>query len=290
MRLKRLAAAGILGGLVACSGSPSGPGPIDPGPPAPAPNTPPVIEAVTASVTRTEVNVPVTFTAVVSDRETAPQILQYEWEAEKGTIDGTGATVTWVLPKGSETPVDCKVTVRVRERYPALDAAGNPIEREHSVSSVSPLVRVHDSPAEIEALALAFLDDFADSSVDADDAVRHFSDNCPGKLSEFRDIEANREALYIEDADYEVTSVTLNATRTRADVLADCEFWDRDLTTGMKHHSTGQCLLTAVYEEYHWQLCDSRFHGTTTPVGPGPTPPSTPPATTTSLGRLGRLR
>jgi len=252
-----------------------------------------VIEALAASATRTEVDTPVTFTAVVSDRESAPVSLRYEWEAERGTIEGTGATVTWRLPKGSETPADCKVTLRVFERYASLDPAGNPIELEQSVSAASPLVRVHDSPAEIEALVIEFLDDFADSSVDADDAVRNFSDNCPGKLSEHRDIEQNRDTLLIEDADYEVTSVELNAAKTRADVVAPCEFWDKDLVTGVKHHSQGDCLLTAVYEEYHWQLCDSRFHGTSTLVTPSPPltagTASAPLPVTTSIGRLGRV-
>jgi hypothetical protein len=280
----------VLLAAAACSDTPTSPGPPGPppGPPPPSPNTAPVIESIAASVERVEVNVPVTFTATVLDQETPVENLRFEWEAETGTVDGTGASVTWVLPKGAATPVDCKVTLRVIEPYLGLDTGGNVADFEHRISSVSPLVRVHDSPAELEKLTLAFLDDFADSDVDAEEAVRHFSDSCPGKFSEYRDIERNRDLVEIESARYNVTSITINADYTSATVRAYCRFHDRALATNREQIAEGECTLTAIYQKFRWWLCESHFIGTTTPVNPSPGPAPKPAPTSTSIGRLGR--
>jgi hypothetical protein len=128
-------------------------------------------------------------------------------------------------------------------------------------------VHVNDSPREITALATTFIDDFIHSDRSPEYCVRNFSDNCPGKLAELGDIQANR-ALFINDpsaSSFSIRSISYNtpgdvpALATFATVLAPCRFAATEKATGQFGIAKGTCQLTTIYENWQWRLCDSRF-------------------------------
>ena len=258
--------AGLL--IFACSsGSPTWPSKHD----TPRPNTKntvftlPVVRAVTTSATRAEVDETVTLSAVVEDAETPVSNLSYLWTATAGVVTGNGQTATWRLPKGaSATPVDVVVTVRVTERYSTTSADGQVSQHEHTVSGNAPPIRAHDSAAEVSQLTVSFLvDKFGNSNVPAGACLVDFSDTCAqGKAAELEDIVDNRNRFVILSATAKVVSVAVNSSRTAADVLATCEFRDREIATGKLGLSQGSCILTAIYEQNRWWLCTSNFAGT----------------------------
>ena len=123
--------------------------------------------------------------------------------------------------------------------------------------------RVHDSVAEISKMSVKFLvDDFGNSNVAPDACLVDFWDGCPGKGKELSDIKNNRANFLLLGATATVNSVTFNGDRTFADVTVACAFHDRHLPTGLEGTSSGNCLLTAVYQQNRWWLCDSSFSGT----------------------------
>jgi hypothetical protein len=261
----RQAVCGLLLGLswmaASCGGSPIDPTPTPPPPPpAPASNAAPSIRSVTVSTTRAEVERDVGVTAVVEDTETNPDALTYVWTATVGTIQGTGRTVTWRLPRGAaETPSNVTLTLVVTEPYQVLE--NNVIvTRQHRVERTSDPFRVHDSTGEISRMTLRFLIElFGNSSVGPDACVGDFSDTCSGKAAEYRDIVINRAERRITSVEATVQSVSFNGAMTFADVIGPCTFRDIDLKTGRPFASTGRCELTAVYHTDRWWLCESYY-------------------------------
>jgi hypothetical protein len=228
--------------------------------PQPIHNVAPSVDAITLSATRVEVGERVDVVASVSDPETPIANLQFNWRSNVGQVSGTGPHVTWQLAPGSPTPADAVVTLEVVERYDDFSAAGAPIVSEHRVERSSEAVRVHDSPAEITAMSVAFLvDKFGNSAVSPEACLVDFSDSCQGKGDELSDIRANRQTFTILDASARVLTVAFDFARTRADIDAPCVFHDRRLDNGLVGTSAGDCLLTAVYESRRWWLCDSHF-------------------------------
>lgn len=260
----RVAAIGVVLWSSACA---SGPGPTGPGPIDPPPvTTPPVIQSVTVTVQRVEVDTPVIITAQVEDSDTSPQSLRYEWTSTAGTFEGTGQVVTWRAAKGSvDTPTDVVVTLSVFEPYQVLEN-GAIVNREYRVSQSATPFRLHDSVAEISKMAVTFLVDyFGNSSVSPDECVRDFSDSCRGKRSELEQIVDNRDEIIIYSASATVQSVLPNSDLTRANIRASCHWVDALLVTpNQRRDVVGTCLLTAVYENGRWWLCDSTFSGKTT--------------------------
>jgi hypothetical protein len=262
-------AALMLMAVVACGGSPTTPGNVPP-PPGPivTDNTPPVIESIAASVSRTEVDTDVTLTASVRDVETPTGQLRYEWSADVGTFTGQGTSVTWRAPKGMTTPTDVTIRLRVTETYGTTGAQQN------VVNGSSPAIRVHDSQKELGALSLAFLGDFANSSVSPSTCVRDFTDSCPGKADEKRDVEHNREHFTIVGSSLELKSVQIASDAMRANMTVACRFTSRvdkceagssGCTVGSVGTVAGDCALTAVYEQQRWWLCTSNFFGANVP-------------------------
>jgi hypothetical protein len=247
-----------------CGSSPTQP-PAPPPPPPPA-NELAVIDSVTASAERVEVDSDVTFTASVRDAETPVAQLRFDWKADVGTFSGTGPTVTWRLPKGATTPVDVVVTLTVVETYGVPDAAGR--RPEQSVSATAPAVRVHDSAKEIGDLSMAFLRDFANSAVSGDSAVREFTDSCRGKFDERDQIENNRRDYQITQSSLALERAAVSSNRLSGDARVACEFWSVikqcqpgvSCTVGGTEHVRGKCDLTAVYEQKRWWLCSSAFN------------------------------
>jgi hypothetical protein len=250
---------------LACSENTGSPTP--PTPPPVVVNTPPVIQSITVSSPRVDASDDVQVTSVVQDPETPLDQLTYTWSASPdiGTFTGTGAQVRWRpptvgTPEASAMPVLYTLTLTVTEKY---TSAG-----EQKQNSASSTVQVHynNSVAEISKLSMDFLTDFSTYSVTPEQCVRNFSDSCPGKRAELSDVQQNRQLYQILGGQFSVSSVSLNSNKTSADVVAPCTFFDIVKATGVHETVKGTCLLTAVYENWRWFLCDSHFSwsGTTT--------------------------
>lgn len=242
-------------------------------------NTPPVISSVTARGARP--NEPSTFadldeeinvTASVSDAETSLDQLTYEWSADVGTFIGSGPSVKWraprILPK---TPVDYPLTLSVTEQYQTTDDRGTLVTAENKATG-KVLVHVHNSLKEVSDLTAEFLNDFANSEVSAEAAVRNFSDSrCPdGKAAELNDVRNNRAIYIINRHTYGFpANVRFNFDgvcpfRSRpGDACIDltCRWESTVKATGATEIANGTCQLTSVYEpdRDRWQLCWSEF-------------------------------
>lgn len=228
-------------------------------------NTAPVIQSVTPTVPagRLEPNTDVDVAAVVQDLETLPVNLTYNWTANVGTFTGTGASVKWRLPSGLITvPTTVVIKLEVVERYANYDAKGQAITSENRVTKDAQSFVVHDSVGEISAITVRFLRDlFGNSSVSPEACLVDFWDGCGGKNAELGDIKVNRQLFVILTAEASVESVTFK-TQNSAGVVAFCRWRDRVIANGAEGVSQGPCLLTAVYENNRWWLCDSSVdHG-----------------------------
>ena len=268
MRLRLTAVGALAVAAMACGGSPpNGPSPQPTPTPTPSSNAPPVVEGITASAPRIEVDGSVTLTATVRDTETAVAQLQYTWKADAGTFDGQGATVVWRAPREVAAPTNYTITLTVTEVY---DAGA----RQNVVNATGPTVRVHDSVKEIGELAMSFLRDFANSSVSPSSCVRDFSVNCPGRDQEKGDIEDNRRRYEVLNSSLRLTGARLNSNGTRGDMTVACSFTSKRIfcdppdpsdpetlgcVVGAVGTSGGVCRMTAVYEQDRWWLCTSTF-------------------------------
>jgi hypothetical protein len=239
--------------LASC-GSPAGPSPPPP-PPPPPPNDPPRVESITLSASRVEVSQTVTVRATITDTETPVNLLSLTWQASTGTIVPDGTTARWSFPPNLQTPATPTLTLTVVETY----GGGATQVRENRVTGTAPTLYVHNSPVEIEALVDDFLRKFTDSTVSPDEAVSEFSDSCEGKQEEWEDVQDDRENYVQLSATWSVDRIQLNASRTRAEVSATCRFRSRRKSDGVVGTVFGTCLLTSIYEDHRWWLCDSRF-------------------------------
>jgi hypothetical protein len=219
-----------------------------------------------------EVSEEVTVTATVRDPETAVGDLQYAWSAEGGTFSGEGASVQWRPPADADTPADYVLELTVTETYGAADANG--VRPSHTVKASSAAVRVHDSPQEIGDLSMAFLRDFATSSISADEAVREFSDSTEvcrkGKAAEHEDIAFNRKYFKITDSSLRLVRASMATGRLTGSATVACGFTSTvkdcppgrsGCVVGATEKVAGDCRLTTVYDERRWWLCTSSFDG-----------------------------
>jgi hypothetical protein len=223
-------------------------------------NNAPVIHAVRVSAARVEVEQAVEVTADVTDAETNPDQLTYEWTTTAGTVSGSGRVVQWKLAKGAaQTPLDVTVTLVVIERYSEVQNS-IVLTRENRVTQASEPFRVHDSEAELTKMTLTFLVDyFGNSRISPEACLVDFSDGCRGKVDELHDIEHNRQTFVIQSADARVANIWISPDRMSAEVTAPCAFHDTEIATGNEGTSKGDCFLTAVYERNRWWLCSSSF-------------------------------
>jgi hypothetical protein len=256
-------AAAIAAALPACGGSPTNPGPPSP---SPSPNQAPVIESITASAERVEVDTDVTLAASVRDAETPVDRLVFEWAADVGTFTGQGPSVTWRAPADATTPADVVIRLTVRERYGTAPAGGQ--QPEHVVTGSSSPIRLHNSPRELGELAMRFLRDFANSSVSPESCVREFSDSCRGKFVEREQIEFNREHYQVLSSSLDLHRVSVAGDRMSGNMEVDCGFTSRitkcdatirNCVVGGTESVSGDCNLSAVYEQNRWLLCSSEF-------------------------------
>ena len=227
------------------------------------PNTAPVIRSIAAQGRRPRQ--PPTFadygetiqvTLVVEDAESAATQLVYQWQACGGTFTGTGPQVEWTAPAIGTLPSICTIHVTVTDGPHVLTR--------------SIAVRVHNSVAEVGALALEFLTEFADNLIPAATTVRNFSDSCPGKAAELKDVADVRRDYTINSHTYGAAKVTVafgGMCKTKAAdacVITPVEWRSTYKPTGRQDIVTGISTISGVYRDSRWRLCDSLFDGPST--------------------------
>jgi len=258
----------------ACGGASNSPTPVTPpsssgGPSSgPSVNLAPVIESITSSSERVEVDSEITLTANVKDQETSIDQLTFQWKATAGTFSGDGSSVKWRAPKDIKTPADYEISLTVTETYGTPDSSGK--RPQNVTTATAPSVRVHDSPKELGDMSVQFLTDFAHSSVPPNTCLRDFTDSCRGKADERGDIEANRVHFDIQSFSLTLRSVTVATNGLSANMTVACSFTsktiacdpgDKACVVGDTGTAKGDCLLTGKYENRRWWLCDSHFAG-----------------------------
>ena len=225
-----------------------------------APNTAPIIRSIAAQgrrlrqpATYADYGETIQVSVVVEDVEMAPAQLAYQWQACDGTFSGTGPQVDWTAPAGGTLPSTCTIQVTVTDGP-------------HVVTR-SIVVRLHNSVVEVGALALEFLEDFADNTVPAATTVQNFSASCPGKAAELADVADVRRDFTINSYAYGTPIVTVafgGMCKTKAAdacVLTPVEWRSMRKPTGPLQIVTGVSTISGVYRDSRWWLCDSLFDG-----------------------------
>jgi hypothetical protein len=234
-------------------------------PPTATVNTPPTIDSLAIAGGRAEADRPVQVAAVVSDTESQLSQMTYTWSAmpQGGlfggltSFAGNQATNTWRAPKGQLSPDLYTVSLTVTESF---TSAGQP--KQNAVSKTA-TVHYNDSPKEVTEIGYDFLvNRFGNYSVSPADAVKNFSDSCPGKADELDDVKDNRAAVKIISASFIAAPPTFNDSLTAGTVEGGCQFEDvpnSGENAGKREFVSGTCVLTTVYENFRWFLCDSTF-------------------------------
>lgn len=254
-------AAVILVVLAAACSTPSGPPPPPPPPPDPGPQTAPIIRAITVPTSRVEAGTDIALTATVEDAETPLTQLTYQWAASAGTITGSGTTATWTMPRGITAGVDVVITLTVVDTYNAL-LNGQIVQRQYTVIGTSTPFRVHDSEAELLRLSVKFLKElFGNSAIAPAACLVDFSDVCAnyeyGKAAELKDIAFHRTQVEVLSVTFITQSVAFS-TVNNATVTSYTMFLDRWLVDNRQEPYWGDFILSAVYHDGRWWLCESR--------------------------------
>ena len=227
------------------------------------PNTAPVISSITAQGRRpkqpasfADYGETIQITLVVTDAELPASQLVYEWRACDGTFIGTGPQVEWTAPALGSLPSTCTINVTI-------------IDGPH-VQTRSVVVRLHNSVAEVGALALEFLLDFVNNAMPAATVVRNFSDSpgC-GKTAELGDVTKVRETLTHVSHVYGDSVVNISfgsicqfpvTMKTSDACVVTPVVWNQTLKVGgTPVTETGTAYLTGIYESSRWRLCESRY-------------------------------
>jgi hypothetical protein len=219
-------------------------------------NTPPTIKSIVAQGKRLrqpsnfgDFGETLTVTATVEDAQTTPAALTYQWHACGGTFTGTGSQVEWKTPASGALPSTCTVEVIVSDGPRVV------------TGSVG--VRLHNSATEVAAFALEFLEEFADSMIPAELTVRNFSNSCPGKADELKDVEKNRKDYRHVSHTYGPAKTTIAfgsmcKTKTAdACVITPVEWRSIYIPTGELKIAAGISIISGVYRDSRWWLCDS---------------------------------
>ena len=232
-------------------------------------NTAPTIKSIVAQGMRTrqpanfaDYGETIRITAVVEDAQTPSAQLKYDWTDRcGGTFTGSGAQVNWTAPISLGLPQNCAFELIVSDGP--------------RIATNTFVVRLHNSALEVAALAREFLDEFANSTIPAATTVRNFSDSCPGKAEELEQVSKNRQDLVINSHTYGVANVTVafgascssgNRRKNGDDacILTPVEWRSTVKATGAPDIAKGISVITGVYRESRWWLCDSLFDGSTT--------------------------
>jgi hypothetical protein len=228
-----------------------------------------VISSLTASAGRAEAGSEVVVTAVVTDAETAVSELQFAWSAvpTAGTFSGSGLQVRWTAPAGAASPGTYQIRLTVSERYVSQGQLLT-----NATEGLTGSIHYNDSLSEINELATQFYQDFGTFSTSANQCVRNFSNSCRGKAEERDQIQDNRDRTdyrIVGSALFGTPLINVRASQVEATFAQRCRFEDVEIRSGHRWRAEGDCLLTAVYEDWRWWLCTSSFvNGVVTgPVG-----------------------
>lgn len=231
------------------------------------PNTAPIIRSISAQGRR--LRQPPTFadygetiqiTLVVEDAESSAAQLAYQWQQDcSGTFSAAVAQVEWTAPTAGTLPSTCNIQVTVTDGPHVLTR--------------SIAIRLHNSVAEVGALVMEFLEEFADSTIPAERTVRNFSDSCPGKAAELKDVSSNRVTHKIHTHAYGPTAVTVafggvcRAKTADACAVTSVEWQSTRLAPPgppppREETVKGISTISGVYRDSRWWLCESSFDGT----------------------------
>ena len=239
------------------------------------PNAPPTVQPLRAQGSRpgqpasmADLGEAIAVTTTVTDAESSAEQLTLQWTATLGTIEGTGASVTFRAPATmAQTPATAEIALTVIERYLEVGQGGLPVEREHRVTRTIG-VRVHDSAREVADLGRQFLLLFSDSSNSPETVVAQFTDTCDGKEDEYDDVVDDRRDFEILTASVgDATSVTVNfggVCDHRGRSGDACAYYpvrwtSREKSSGIVGTVQGIDQVAAVYLGQRWWLCDSQF-------------------------------
>ena len=237
-------------------------------------NVPPTIVALTAKGTLA--NEPsqyankgetINVTATVTDPETPSSGLAYAWTSDGGgTFAGTGSSVTWTAP--ASVPAAKTVTLKlvVTETYTEAGSMGLPVTATNTATKTV-TVSLHDSVAEVGAMAVQFLEDFSHSDLSTSYVLRNFTDTCRGKQDEASDVDYNRATYLITAWQVGLPSVTTGfgagcpLHHVPGDSCANVHVsWtSTTLADGSSGTVTGTDQVSAIYltGESRWALCGS---------------------------------
>jgi hypothetical protein len=236
----------------------------------PGQNQLPVISSIT--IQSAQANAPSNFadldgevavSATVTDAETPVSQLIYEWSAPLGTFTGTGSAVRWRAPATAPTPASVTITLKVSE------VIGGTTETQSTSKAAT--LSLHNSLKEIGDMSRQFLLDFSDSKLSPSYVVRDFWDGCPGKADELSDVATNRRDFVILSStigpanpvsvDFKAGCVVPKYGFRSGDgcAVVQCEWHDKELSTGTLGTTIGPDYLTAVYRNDRWWLCNSDF-------------------------------
>jgi len=250
-------------------------------PPSKTPNESPTITSLKAQGSRedepaqfADLGEEISVTAMVTDKESSPDSLTYEWSADIGTFIGAGLTVKWRAPTTGGTPAKATLSLVVVEKYQTTNDSGLPVTAENRVTK-NITVSVHDSVKEVGDMATEFLTNFSKSEVSVSTVMKDFTPSCSGTADERKDVEDNRDS-------YIITSYTIGPPTVRIDFDGRCSYGDRSgdacsdshtewHSTKKEDGSTGVAKgvdhVAAVYLSGRWWLCSSDFEGDNT-LGP----------------------
>jgi hypothetical protein len=253
-------------------------------------NLPPVVTGITSTGPRAfqpsgfgDIGETVSLIATVTDVETPVSALTFAWSVPQGTITGTGANATWVLPATlAGTPTTVTATVTVTESYTEAGIA------QRNVTTATFPMSVHNSQKEILDMGQDFLELFSQSQYTPDQVLHNFSVLCDGgggHDSEKSDVEANR-TYFRQEAGWSVDRVppvTFNfdgicdessftpSRLRRADACSrfsvhwidtriafDPRFPNEKV--GDHGETRGIDYVTAVLESDRWKLCHSDYN------------------------------
>jgi hypothetical protein len=249
-------------------------------------NQPPVIASITSTGSRAkqpagfaDIGETITLAATVTDNETAPAALTYEWSGP-GTVSGTGSSASWTAPASVPArPSPASIALRVTENYMEGDVA------QRNVGTGSYVVSVHDSQAEVLDAGEDFLTLFSQSNIATDQVLHNFSPTCPGRADEASDVDRARRQYVQDFSKFRISRMppveiafggifyAFNdpGRRRRADAAAQFQVhWeityiiDLDATRrkGTREITDGVDYVTAVVQNDRWLLCSSDFNGT----------------------------
>ena len=238
-------------------------------------NDPPVIQSITALGLKpnepanfADLSEEIAVTATVTDKESTPDKLVYEWTGTDGAFSGSGQSVRWRAPASGATPFTANLKLTVVDRFQTTDGSGLPITFEHRVERPF-TVKVHDSVKEVGDMATLFLENFSKSAVSVDEVMKDFLVGCYGTAAERQDVIDNRNEFTITSYSVGPPSVTVKFGGTCAfrgrpgDACSNTRVSWTSISkdTGRTGTASGVDQVAAVYRDARWWLCDSQFNG-----------------------------